>query len=210
MKYVCVTLVGRHKLYGMDLFFKHLGELNNPPSEFWVSTTKDIYDEFTQGYNLDIPIRHVHDPNDKGDDKIPSTTAAREELRREIMKSDYQWSMWLDNDILVPSGMTDKFLDHLEEYPDLLWVHSFHAYRLGDGKRKRHGLGSCYIHRDLLENIPFIECTVRDTGLGDDYLWIMIVNSFEGLGWIDTLHGPLFDVLHLRRDGTIVRMEEFT
>lgn len=71
------------------------------------------------------------------------------------------------------------------------------------GAHKMYGM-------DLLENIPFIECTFRDVGFGDDFLWIRIVNSFESMGWINTLHGPLFDVLHLRKDGTIVRMEEFT
>lgn len=210
MKYVCVTLLGAHKMYGMDLFFNHISKLNTPPSEIWISTPKRLYDVFVSGYNLDIPIKHIHNPDDKGDDKIPSTTAAREVLRQEIIKSGYQWSLWLDNDILVPPDMTDQFIDYLDQYTDLVWVHSFHAYRLGDGKEKRHGLGSSYIHRDLLENIPFIECTFRDVGFGDDFLWIRIVNSFENMGWINTLHGPLFDVLHLRKDGTIVRMEEFT
>lgn len=206
MKYVCVTLIGAHKVYSKDLFFKYILNLRILPQEIWISCTKEIFDQFTDTYSGDIPVIWVHGDDDTGDDQIHSTTSAREALRQKIIKSDYIWSMWLDNDILVPKDMVNTFLNYLDLEPDLLWVHGHHAYRLGDGKRLRHGLGSCFIHKDLLEGIPFVRCEVRGRNIGDDYFWITMANIFERLNKIKIIHGVLFDVLHLRKDGTIVKM----
>lgn len=210
MKYVCVTLVGGHKLYSKDVFFKYILELNIPPEEIWISCTGKIFDKFTENYSGDIPLVHIHGEEDLGDDWIWSTTSAREAIRQYFIKSDYDWSMWLDNDILVPKDMVETFLNYMKFDPKLRWVHGYHAYRKGDGEQLRHGLGSCFIHRDILEAVPFIMCKMNTCGeqhlLGDDYIWIQIVNSFSKLNWVNTKAGTLFDVGHLKKDGTIVYM----
>ncbi|KKM93813.1 hypothetical protein LCGC14_1204500, partial [marine sediment metagenome] len=140
MRYVLVTLVGGHKLYSMTLFWEYISKLNQPPEEIWVSCTKEIYDKCMGSYRLSIPIRHIHGDDDTGDDQIHSTTAAREALRREIISSDYEWSMWLDNDMLVPEDMVGIADNILGDDPDLLWIHSYHPCRQDSGETDRHGL----------------------------------------------------------------------
>ena len=93
MRYVCVTLVGGHKLYSKELFFKHLLALNNLPNEIWVASTERIFKEFTEKIDSPVPILHIQGSNDTGDDRIHSTTSARETLRQRIIESDYDWSL---------------------------------------------------------------------------------------------------------------------
>ena len=210
MKYAAATLVGKHKLYAMPLFFEYLGKLNILPQEIWISCTEEIYQECMKSYNLDIPVKWLHGEDDLGNDMIHSTTAARNAIREAHLASDYEWVLWLDNDMLVPPNMVDKFLDYLEADPKLQWVHSFHPYRLGDGTSLRHGLGSCFIHRDLMD-CPFIHIKLRGPdgrlhNLGDDYLWKVIIAQFQGYNWIKGKSGVLFKVDHLRKSGEIIEL----
>lgn len=193
-------------------FYDYLNELTIKPEVLLVACTTDIafkiVDMFiNRGPIFEHPItmEFIYPPEDKGDDCLPSTTSARETLRKEILKRGYEWSLWLDNDMLVPPDMTETFLKYIKNEPDLLWVHSHHPKRCGNGEILRHGLGSCYIHRDLLENVPFIMCTIRGRNLGDDYLWIIIVRQFEVYRWIKVKHGMLFDVIHFGEDGSMLK-----
>jgi len=213
MRYVLLTLVGGHKLYSKDKFFKGILELNIPPEEIWISTTESLFSEFTDGYKGNIPIVWIHGEEDLGDDMIRSTTSAREALRQKFVESDYEWSMWLDSDIIVTQDMVEVFLDHLKNNNKLTWVHGYHPWREGEGIRSRHGLGSCFIHRYILSSVPFIRIQLPNgnkyRNLGDDYIWIKIVASCEELGWVDAIHGKLWDLGHMKRDGTIVRYKNF-
>lgn len=203
MKYVLVTLVGGHKLYSMELFFEYISKLEQLPEEIWISCTDEIYTKAVEAYKLQIPIRHIHGGDDTGDDQIHSTTSAREALRVAILGSDYTWSMWLDNDMLVPPDMVEVADTYLATEPELLWIHSFHPCRQNAGESDRHGLGSCFIHRELL-NIPFVMATVRGRHLGDDYLWINWVGLFRRTRAIATKQGRLFNMKHYREDGLVV------
>ncbi len=203
MKYVLVTLVGGHKLYSMGLFWEYISKLNQPPEEIWVSCTPAIYAECLKEYGLSVPIKHIHGSDDTGDDQIHSTTAAREALRRAIIESDYEWSMWLDNDMLVPEDMVEIADAHLAANPKLDWIHSYHPCREDGGETDRHGLGSCFISRELL-GIPFVMATVNDRKLGDDFLWINWVGLFVRMGKVEVKHGNLFDIKHYREDGEII------
>jgi len=205
MKYVCVTLVGGHKLYSMPLFFEYIGKLQTLPQEIWVSCTKKIYDECMKAYNLDIPIKHLHGEGDLGDDYIHSTTAAREAIRQEIAQSDYDWALWLDNDMLVPPDMIEKFQLLLQKTPDLLMVNAYHPARQ-DGIRIRHGLGSSFISKEMMAAYPFMMATIRGKNLGDDYLWKIMMTQFKSIFKFSILSGIYFDVKHLTKDG---RIKEF-
>lgn len=203
MRYVLVTLIGGHKLYSMKLFLEHISKLNQQPEEIWISCTDEIYAEAMKEYNLQVPIRHIHGDSDTGDDQIHSTTAAREALRIAILTSDYTWSMWLDNDMLVPPDMVEIADKILQEDPEFLWIHCHHPCRQDAGESDRHGLGSCFIHRELL-NIPFVMATVNNRNLGDDFLWINWVGLFKRLGGVKVKQGRLFDMKHLREDGLVI------
>ena len=203
MRYVLVTLVGGHKLYAMELFFEHVSKLNQLPEEIWLSCTDEIYARILEEYDLKIPIRHIHGDDDTGDDQIHSTTSAREALRGAILDSDYTWSMWLDNDMLAPPDMVDVADKILQEAPEILWVHSYHPCRQDAGESDRHGLGSSFIHRELL-NIPFVMATVNGRNLGDDFLWINWAGLFRRMTKVKFKQGKLFDMKHYREDGTVV------
>lgn len=207
--YIAVTLVGGHKLYSMPLFFEYLLNLNTLPEELLISATREIFDKCMEVYTGDIPVTWVHGEGDLGNDRVLSTTAAREALRKVILERGYEWSMWLDNDILVPPDMMGKFKQLLKKKPDLLWVNAFHPARQEGGNtgRMRHGLGSSFIHRELLEAIPFYCYTLRNKFLGDDYPWKVIAGSFSRVYKFETLAGVYFNVKHAVEDGTI---HEFT
>ena len=181
MDYPILTLVGGHKLYSMELFFKYILELNIQPKEIVISCTPEIFGECILAYSkFDCdkpPLKWVHGLEDKGDDMIYSTTSAREALRQYFLSKTYEWSLWLDNDMLVPSNMIDKFQRLLEMDPELLYVNAFHPARQQEGKL-RHGLGSSFIHRKVMMIHPFTYGILDGKYLGEDYLWKMIVNAF--------------------------------
>lgn len=215
MKYTLVTLIGSHKLYSMPLFWKHIEKLNVQPIEILISCTKEVYTQAIETYHGDTSIRHIHGEGDLADDHIHSTTAAREALRQELIKLPCEWSMWLDNDILVPPEMVEQFLLLLEDDPLLLWVNAFHPARQKDLYARggtRHGLGSSFIHRELLEAVPFIHYRLREKNLGDDYLWKLIVNQFFSIfrKEMTGISGKLFDVKHAVEDGGIHVYDEET
>ena len=205
MRYVCVTLVGAHKIYSKKLFFEHLLQLNILPQEMWVACTEKIYNDFTSGIEAEIPIANIRGSDDTGDDRIHSTTSAREALRQKIVSSDYEWSLWLDNDILVPPNLVEKFQTLLQKEPNLLIVNAFHPARQDDVK-VRHGLGSSFISRELLEAYPFTMARIRGKDLGDDYIWKMVMAQFASRG-LPMRSGYYFDVKHLTSDG---RIKEFS
>ena len=208
-KYIAVTLVGGHKLYSMPLFFKYLSRLNIPPQELLISATRTIFDKCMEVYSGEVPVTWIHGKRDLGNDMVVSTTSAREALRTAILERDYEWSLWLDNDILVPPDMIEKFKRLLGKTPDLLWVNAFHPARQKGGNqgRLRHGLGSSFIHRTLLEAVPFYCYELRGKFVGDDYPWKLIVSSFVSVYKFKVKYGILFDVRHAVEDGSI---HEFT
>lgn len=215
MKYTLVTLIGGHKLYSMPLFWEYVEKLNTQPVEILVSCTKKVYEKAIKSYHGDGPVRHIHGEGDLADDHIHSTTAAREALRLELIKLPHEWSLWLDNDILVPPEMVEQFCQLLEDDPLLLWVNAFHPARqkkLYARGGERHGLGSSFIHRELLEAVPFIHYRLRGKNLGDDYLWKIIAGHFLS-NFKKEMHGTsgkLFNVKHAVEDGGIHVYDEET
>jgi len=206
MRYVCVTLVGGHKLYSKELFFKYLLALNNLPNEIWVASTERIFKEFTEKIDSPVPILHIQGSSDTGDDRIHSTTSARETLRQRIVESNYDWSLWLDNDILVPPDLVEKFQTILRRQPDLLMINAFHPARQDDTK-VRHGLGSSFISKELLQAYPFTMATIREKDLGDDYIWKMVISQFSNRD-LPIYSGYYFNVKHLTSDGRIKEFDE--
>jgi hypothetical protein len=205
MRYVCVTLVGYRKLYAKHLFFDYILKMNTPPREIWISATRELYDKFTDEYEGTIPLTWVHGEGDIGNQRIPSTTAAREALRQKILNSDYDWSLWLDNDMLVPPDMVEKFQILLRMRPDLLMVNAFHP-----GRKKsdvRHGLGSSFISKEMLGAYPFTMARLRGKDLGDDYFWKVLMREFVHIFNFPILSDFYFEMKHLADNGEI---REFT
>lgn len=205
--YILVTLVGKHKLYSAPLFWKYIEGLNIQPGEILVSSTKEIFNLFMKPYKGRTPVRWVHGEDDTGNDQIESTTSAREKLRQEILETPYVWSAWLDNDILVPPDYIEKFQKFLEKYPDAVLVNSFHPARQRN-ERMRHGLGSSFIHRDVLSAYPFTMATLRGKNLGDDYLWKILMSQFSSIFGFKMPHGAFFNVKHAIEDGSVREFDE--
>lgn len=212
-EYILVTLIGGHKLYSMPLFWEYVEGLNVQPVEIIVSCTKEVYDQAIESYHGVTPVRHIHGEGDLADDHIHSTTAAREALRQELITLPYEWSLWLDNDMLVPPEMIEQFSSLIETEPLLLWVNAFHPARqkaLYARGGERHGLGSSFIHKELLEAVPFIHYRLRGKNLGDDYLWKLIATQFmtNFKSIMCGISGRLFNVKHAVEDGSIHTFNE--
>lgn len=205
MEYTLVTLIGGHKLYSMPMFWEHIQRLEAQPIKILVSCTEEIFKDAIKSYRGSTPVVWIHGDNDTGNDQIHSTTSAREALRKELIQLPYNWSMWLDNDILVPSDMVERFEFLLTKNPELLWVNAFHPARQPGGKEGmvRHGLGSSFIHRDVLEAVPFVHYILRGKNLGDDYIWKNIVTQFMRTFKFASISGIIFDVKHAVEDGSI-------
>ena len=155
-----------------------------------------------------IKITGITGEHDEGKDRIIDTTSAREALRQYILDSNYEWSLWLDNDILVPSNITERFLNYLKKHPNLLMAHSFHPARQPDVEL-RHGIGSSFIHRKVLHLYPFTYIGADGYYLGDDQIWFTVVSYFIRVFYKDSfVEGCLFDLKHLCEDGTVVKLPE--
>ncbi len=209
MEYILVTLIGGHKLYSMELFWEHVQKLKIQPVKILISCTKDIFDKAIESYTGSVKLTWIHGEDDTGDDQIHSTTSAREALRTQLIKESTIWSMWLDNDILVPVDMVGSFKLLLEKNTGLLFVNAFHPARQlgGDTGKMRHGLGSSFIHKDLLETVPFVHYKLYNRNLGDDYIWKLITSQFMRAFKGSSISGILFNVKHAVEGGSI---HEFT
>ena len=209
MEYSLVTLVGNRKIYSAPKFWNYIQKLNDPPARIFVSCTEETFKKFSKSYSGLIPLTWLHGNGDMGNSHILSTTAAREVIRKEVIKLPYDWTLWLDSDILVPHDIIEKFEVLLEKNPKLIWVNGYHPARQegGDAGRTRHGLASSFIHRDLLEGVPFFSCTIRGMTTGDDYIWKDIAGCLARPFELTILRGIYFDVGHALKDGSI---HEFT
>ena len=105
---------------------------------------------------------------------------------------------------MVPPNLVEKFQILLQRHPDLLIVNAFHPARQDDCK-VRHGLGSSFISKEVLEAYPFTMATLRGKNLGDDYIWKMVIQHFGRRG-LPILSDYYFDVKHFTKDG---RVKEF-
>jgi len=202
MKYIAVTLVGGHKLYSMPLFFEHLLNLNTLPELLLISTTKEIFDKCMEVYTGNVPVVWIHGEEDTGNDMIVSTTSAREALRKAVLERGYEWALWLDNDMLVPPDLWEKFCILRDREPELVLVNSYHPARQ-DYTDIRHGMATTFTHRDALAGFPFVRAEIRGNHYGDDQIWLHAIRSFRSRKGVKTLTGKFFDVKHMVEDGRI-------
>jgi len=200
--YIAVPLVGGHKLYSMPLFFDYLLKLDTSPQELLISTTKEIFDKCMTVYTGSLPVTWIHGEEDLGNDMIASTTSAREALRQGIIKRDYEWALWLDNDMLVPPDLWEKFCILRDREPTLILVNSYHPARQ-DYTDIRHGMATTFTHRDALAAFPFLRCQIRGENYGDDQIWLSVIKSYRNRRKTKTLSGKFFDVKHMVEDGRI-------
>jgi len=206
-RYCVATLVGRHKIYSTKDFIEHLERVTVQPEVIVVSSIPEIHEIFFR-YQKNIPVVGITGDHDEGRNRIVDTTSARESLRQYIIKNNYEWSLWLDNDILVPSNITEKFLSYLRNNPEVKMVHSYHPARQY-GEELRHGIGSSFIHKDLLEAYPFTYAEIKGHYLGDDQIWLLVINQLTSIYYPRSIiRGTLFDLKHKREDGTVASLSD--
>jgi len=205
MKYIAATLVGAHKLYSKERFWECIDNLTQQPEVFYISTTKDVFDRFTDDKNNRV---HIQGPEDKADDMIRSTTSAREAIRAHSLiymeeHPEVEWTLWLDNDIGVPPDLVEKLESIIVEYPHLVMAHSYHPARQ-DGEQLRHGMACTFTHRDVLAAYPFTRAYLRGANYGDDQIWLSVIGSLGRFTWRDEykmIGGTIFDIIHFVEDG---------
>lgn len=204
MKYIIATLIGKHKTYAIEKFFKHIERLETQPEIILVSTTKEVYDKCPQIPN----IKHIQGDEDTGNDTIISTTSAREAIRVNSLSymdehPDIEWVLWLDNDIGVPSNLIERFENYLNKKPNLIMVNSHHPARQDDCEL-RHGMACTFTHKDALNAYPFTRAHLRGANYGDDQIWLSVMGAFGRFTWrknIESAGGVFFDVVHFVEDG---------
>jgi hypothetical protein len=207
MKYVILTLVGKHKVYAIPQFLEAIKNLDVLPEKIYVSAIPHIIGQFPMTLN-GVPIIGITGEQDTGSDRIINTTSAREKLRTTFLETDYEWSLWLDNDMLVPSNLVELLSRLLEEHPGTKWAHSYHPARQGTGEMIRHGMGSSFVHRDILEAFPFILAHYQDKWYGDDQIFITIMTYVDRLYKLNMIRkGLLFPFKHLKANGEIISIK---
>jgi len=205
MKYIAATLVGAHKLYCKERFWECIDGLTQQPETFFISTTKEVFDKFTDGKSNRV---HIQGVDDKADDRIRSTTSAREAIRvhsLEYMEKhpNVKWTLWLDNDIGVPMDLIDRFDGVVADKSSLVMAHSYHPARQ-DGEQLRHGMACTFTHRDVLASYPFTRAHLRGANYGDDQIWLSVMSQLGRFTWRDDyemIGGTIFDTIHFVEDG---------
>jgi len=206
MKYIAATLVGAHKLYSKERFWECINNLTHKPEQFFISTTKDVFDAFTDGDDTRV---HIQGSQDTANDQIKSTTSAREEIRTQALQymeenPEIEWLLWLDNDMGVSPNLVDRFEVLLTKNPTLVMAHSYHPARQ-DGERLRHGMATTFTHRDALAAYPFTRAYLRGANYGDDQIWLSVLSNFGRFTWraeeFKIISGTIFDVIHFVEDG---------
>lgn len=204
--YSIVTLVGKHKTYCIDLFVEHISKVEPAPKEIVVSSIPEIFELFPGTIN-GVKVVNITGEYDAGSDRIVNTTSAREALRQHLIKQGYDWSLWLDNDILVPKNIVERAESFLDNNEDVLMIHSYHPARQKN-ESIRHGMGSCFVNKKLLNLFPFIYIELNGRQWGDDQIWLNVTQRGQISLRYKVKAGCLFDVAHFIEDGTIRYFEE--
>lgn len=215
MKYVILTPCGFRQMYAIDDFSKSIKRLEEKPESLILSAHPDVQKEWPDRIG-EVPVKKIHHKKDhgKGGDRI--VTFAREKLRKEFLKTGIDWSLWLDNDILVPPNIIREFQRIKER--GKLWIHAHHPKRQAEESPTtefRSGISSSFIHRDLLKEIPFFRIDLRDSDLieedgvvfGDDQIWKACAISVDRFHRIRKV-GKFFDVGHLNEEGKTIKFKE--
>jgi len=189
MKYAILTPVGPQKLYTKKYFWDNIKRLQVKPSMLIMYMRDDVKEEFLSDVNVDtdFPIIVLKESYQIENDTILATTTARESIRREFIKHDIPWALWLDPDIIIPDNLIDLFLELKNE--ETIMINAWHPSRIKRDEIRR-GISCTFVHLDCM-------CTIRDKNFGDDQIWLYTIRSFGSMRDINVISGVVFDLKHV-------------
>jgi len=177
-KYVVLTPIGAHKLYALEEFFKHIARFNYKPEMVVVAPDPEIlYDVLDLSDvlgELTLLVLLAEYPN-VYHSHLARITKARETLREWFLKSNYEYALWLDSDILAPPELPEKLLEVALETKAVV-VRNGYPGRSGV---IWHGSACMLTHRYACEVGRFIVTSINGMNISEDYNFFSLIKGAE-------------------------------
>jgi len=199
--YILLSPVAIHKQYCLDRFIESVKSLVPAPKEIHFCIDWDAFELRDKLSNIDDIIVHINPNIGDPSSFLTRISYAREILRNHFIKTDYDWALWVDSDILLPSDMVETLINTQEGSQAAVVVHGYVGRNY---KSIWHGSGIMWTSNESCSAGTFYTDLTGRFHVSEDYVFLATNRSIKG--YMYKLHGiggvvntdeRLDDILHV-------------
>jgi len=172
--YIVLTPFGDHKHYALKEFIRSLNKLRPQPEMKIICADLDTkYKDELESYDLVVYYSpEIFSPPSY----LERICMSREILRKKFIYSNYEWSLWIDSDIIVPPD-TPRILYKIAKDSNCLVVSNGYPGSYGHEHEIWHGSGVMLTNKLACTGSRFWVADFNGKHLSEDFVFLSILDQ---------------------------------